>query len=321
VASWIDAAGVGGPALLLAAVTWLGARMAVQGEITVGELVAVYGYVAVLTVPVESFIESGHQLSQGLVAARRVVDFLALEPEIGDRPALLRDPPEAPAVLHDPASGVVIEPGLLTALASDRQADGTAVLERLARFTASDATWGGVRLDTVALAAVRERVLLADNEAHLFSGTLRGSVEGREPRDPAAVARALGTAVAEDIVQALPAGLDTHLADQGRSVSGGQRQRLRMARALLADPEVLLAVEPTSALDAHTEALLAARLRAGRAGRTTAVTTLSPLVLAQADTVCHLVDGRLAAAGTHQELLAASPAYRALVARDTEETG
>jgi ABC-type multidrug transport system fused ATPase/permease subunit len=135
------------------------------------------------------------------------------------------------------------------------------------------------------------------------------------------VARALRTAVAEDIVQALPAGLDTRLADQGRNVSGGQRQRMRMARVLIADPEVLLAVEPTSALDAHTEALLAARLRAGRAGRTTAVTTVSPLVLAQADTVCHLVDGRVAAVGTHRELLATSSAYRALVARDTEETG
>lgn len=92
-----------------------------------------------------------------------------------------------------------------------------------------------------------------------------------------------------------------------------------MARALLARPEVLLAVGPTSALDAHTEAVLAARLRADRAGHTTVVTTLSPLVLAQADTVCHLVDGRVAAVGTHQELLASSPRYRDLVARDTEE--
>ncbi|MCA1222395.1 ABC transporter transmembrane domain-containing protein [Streptomyces sp. 8L] len=318
VASWIDAIAVGLPALFLAAVTWLGARMAVDGAISPGQLVAVYGYVTVLAVPVTSFVESGHQLGLGLVSARRVTDFLALEPEITDTAEHPREPPAVPAELYDPASGTRIEPGVLTALASGRPADSTAVLDRLGRYTASDATWGGVRLDALPLAAVRERILVADNEAHLFSGTLREAVEGREPREPAATGRALRAAAAEDIVQALPSGLGAPLSEQGRSLSGGQRQRLRLARALLADPEVLLAVEPTSAVDAHTEALLAARLPAARAGRTTVVTTLSPLVLARADAVCHLVDGRVAATGTHQELLATSPGYRALVTRDTE---
>ncbi|MGW4277444.1 ABC transporter ATP-binding protein, partial [Streptomyces seoulensis] len=85
----------------------------------------------------------------------------------------------------------------------------------------------------------------------------------------------------------------------------------------LADPEVLLAVEPTSALDAHTEAAVAGRLRAARAGRTTLVTTTSPLVLDHADLVLHLVDGKVAASGRHRELLANEPDYRNLVARDT----
>ncbi|NEE39486.1 ABC transporter ATP-binding protein, partial [Streptomyces sp. SID7982] len=114
---------------------------------------------------------------------------------------------------------------------------------------------------------------------------------------------------------ALPDGLDSHLDDQARDVSGGQRQRLRLARALLAGPEVLLLVEPTSALDAHTEAAVAARLAAHRRGRTTLVVTTSPLVLAQADEVVHLEDGKAGARGRHGELLTTRPAYAALVFR------
>ncbi|KDN83622.1 ABC transporter [Kitasatospora cheerisanensis KCTC 2395] len=84
---------------------------------------------------------------------------------------------------------------------------------------------------------------------------------------------------------------------------------------MTADPDVLLAVEPTSAVDAHTEAAMAAGLRAARAGRTTALTSTSPLLLDQADTVHYLVDGKVAASGTHRELLRTQPGYRALVTR------
>lgn len=83
VISWIQALAVGLPAVFLAVVTWLGARMAAQGELSIGELVAVYGYVAMLVVPVEAFIEGGYDLGRGLVAARRVLRFLSLETESG----------------------------------------------------------------------------------------------------------------------------------------------------------------------------------------------------------------------------------------------
>ncbi|WP_158806466.1 ATP-binding cassette domain-containing protein, partial [Streptomyces sp. NRRL WC-3774] len=135
---------------------------------------------------------------------------------------------------------------------------------------------------------------------------------------PHSAAAAIHAAVADDIVQGLPDGLDSAMDAQARNLSGGQRQRIRLVRALLADPEILLAVEPTSALDAHTEALVTERLREARDGRTTAVTTTSPLVLDHADTVLYLVDGKLAASGTHQQLLTTEPGYRALVARDAE---
>jgi ABC-type multidrug transport system fused ATPase/permease subunit len=316
VTSWVQALGVGLPTLFLAVVTWLAARLAAEGEITVGELVAVYGYVAVLVGPVAFWVECGYQLSRGVVAARRVVRFLRLEP-MEDRGT--RDAPAEPSVLHDPESGVRILPGRLTALACARPADTATVLDRLARYTPSQATWAGVPLDEIQLPQIREHILMADHEADLFAGTLREVImgAGSDPADsdPAA---ALQAAVADDIVQGLPDGLDSPMDAQARNLSGGQRQRIRLVRALLADPEVLLAVEPTSALDAHTEALVAGRLREARQGRTTAVTSTSPLVLDHADTVLYLVDGKLAATGTHQRLLTEEPGYRALVARDVE---
>src|SRR5579884_2731254 len=312
--SWTGALGSGLPTLFLAAVTWLAARMTAEGSITVGQLIAVYGYVAMLVVPVSFFIEGAQQLTAATVAARRVIRFLALEPDHG---AGAREPDPQPGVLCDPASGVEVPPGVFVALVSARPAECVEVLERLARFTASDVTWSGVRLGEVAIEEIRSRILLAENDAALFAGTVREAVAGRhEAREPA-LGDAVRAAVASDIVDALPDGLDSALDPQARNLSGGQRQRLRLARALYAQPEVLLMAEPTSAVDAHTEAVMAARLRDVRRGLTTVVTTSSPLVLDKADLVVHLVGGRVASAGSHHELWLSDPAYRATVSRAT----
>ncbi|MFD3590944.1 ABC transporter transmembrane domain-containing protein [Streptomyces sp. NPDC058683] len=357
VASWVQALGVGLPTVYLAVVTWIAARMAAHGEITVGQLVSVYGYVAVLVGPVAFFLDMGYQLSRGVVAARRVVRLLHLAPE-PDRGT--EQAPADPSVLHDPESGVRVRPGRLTALVGASPTETGAVVDRLGRYTPSNVTWGETRLDAVPLPEVRSRILVADNDAHFFADSLRNSLRGAglhqmsghdtpqrgaglyqtcgcrragatsphspapatQPSDTSPDARtthALHAAAATDILQALPAGLDSPIDAQARNLSGGQRQRIRLARALLTDPEVLLAVEPTSALDAHTEALVAERLRTARAGRTTLLTTTSPLMLARADEVIYLVDGKVAATGTHEGLLEYAPGYRALVARDTEE--
>ncbi|MEI5102957.1 ABC transporter ATP-binding protein [Streptomyces sp. PmtG] len=315
VTSWVDALGVGLPALFLGVVTWLAARLAAQGTITVGEFVAVYGYVAVLTVPVSFLIKSGRDITKGLVASRRVTRFLSLEPDTSV-PDHLEPPPRAPAALTDPASGVEVRPGRLTMLASAQPTDPLAIVDRLAGFADSTALWGDVPISRIATAWLRERVVVADNDAELFSGTLREILAGRTHRDEQTLDRAVCAAMAQDVVQALPHGLDSFIEAGGRNLSGGQRQRVRLARVLAADPEVLLAVEPTSAVDAHTAAAIAIRLRTARAGRTTLVATTSPLLLAQADTVHHLVDGKVADTGTHGELLAASARYRALVTPD-----
>jgi len=313
-ASWVTALTSGLPALFLATVVWLSARMTAQGEITIGEFVAVYGYVAVLVVPVSFLIEGGGDIARALVSARRIIDLLNLAPQhVDGRNAA--DVPDGRGPLVDPASGVLVRPGLFTALSSARPEEATAVVERLGRLTRTDATWAGVRLDAIAGDRFRERLVVADNDAELFAGTVRDTVAGaHEPHDER-IRAALRVAVAEDVVEALPGGLSAPVASGGSTLSGGQRQRLRLARAVYAAPDVLLAVEPTSAVDAHTEAVAVDRLRRARSGLTTVVVTSSPLVLGQADEVVFLVGGRADGSGRHEELLQNNPGYRQLVSR------
>lgn len=316
-ASWVTALASGLPALFLAVVVWLAARMAAAGHITIGDLVAVYGYVAMLVVPVTTSIECGGDIASALVAARRIVDLLALRP--GHDGAGKSEPPsEGPLV--DPTSGALIRPGLFTALVSARPADAVAVVERLGWFTDTDATWAGVRVDTLAPDRLRQRLLVADTDAHLFAGTVRDTIAGRHAPDDDKVGAAVHVAVAEDIVDALPGGLDAPVAPGGSTLSGGQRQRLRLARAVYARPDVLLAVEPTSAVDANTEAVIVERLRRARRGLTTVITTTSPLVLDHADEVVFLADGHATASGTHEQLLRDNRAYRDLVSRAQDGT-
>jgi ABC-type multidrug transport system fused ATPase/permease subunit len=139
---------------------------------------------------------------------------------------------------------------------------------------------------------------------------------------------ALGAAQCEEILdvlrQTLPAGvtdpMEAVLTERGRSLSGGQRQRVALARSLYVDPTVLVLDEPTSAVDAHTEARIADSLRLLRTGRTTVVFTSSPLMLDRAERVVFVPDGRVDAVGTHHDLVHTNPRYRAVVTREDEPT-
>ncbi|WP_427893167.1 ABC transporter ATP-binding protein [Kribbella sp. GL6] len=315
-ASWVGALSAGLPALFLAAVVWLSARMAATGAITIGDVVAVYGYVAVLVVPVTAFVEGGGDIARARVAGQRIIDLLNLPvPEDGGG-----DVSGGCGPLVDPESGVVVRPGVLTALVSARPAEAVAVIERLGRVRdGAGVTWAGAPVDGMDRAEFRRRLVVADNDAEVFAGTVREVVAGRLDAEDDRIRTALRVAVAEDVVEALPGGLDAPVAAGGTDLSGGQRQRVRLARAVYAAPEVLLAVEPTSALDAKTEAAVVERIRAARRGRTTVITTTSPLVLDRADEVILLVDGKLSAAGTHADLLRADEHYRDLVSRAADE--
>ncbi|RVX44642.1 ABC-type bacteriocin/lantibiotic exporter with double-glycine peptidase domain [Nonomuraea polychroma] len=146
-------------------------------------------------------------------------------------------------------------------------------------------------------------------------GGFEGGIGLIDGADDERMREALYTACAEDIIEALPDGLDTWVAEAGREFSGGQQQRLRLVRALLADPEVLILVEPTSAVDAHSEARIAERLTRSRIGKTTLICTTSPLVLDRTDHVIYVEGGRVLAEGTHRQLLDSSPEYAATVTR------
>ncbi|WP_432980231.1 ABC transporter transmembrane domain-containing protein [Dactylosporangium sp. CA-233914] len=305
VESLLEAAQILLPGCFVALVTWLGARFAIAGRISPGELVAFYAYAAFLISPLRTLTEFADKVTRGLVSARRVVDLLSISPDF-----TLEEGTEPPPGnnLDDPDSGLRVAENLLTAVAAVRPEDAAAIADRLALLApGSAARLHGVPLRQMAVEDVRRRIVLADNDDRLFRGALREAVGD---------GATLADAAAWDIVEALPDGLDTEIAERGRDFSGGQQQRLRLARVLALDPPVLVLVEPTSAVDAHTEARIAQRLPAARAGRTTVVCTTSPLLLDRADTVAFVgADGRVAATGSHRELLDTCPAYAAVVTR------
>ncbi|QGN59251.1 ABC transporter ATP-binding protein [Nostocoides sp. HKS02] len=332
----LDSAQVLLPGIFVVLVTWLGARQAVTGEITAGQLVAFYGYTAFLTMPLQTAIEVVDRGIRAHIAAGKMLRILAVTPD-HDRARSSSVPvPAADADLHDPVSGTRIRGGVLTALVSARPEHSTAVADRLGRHGPGphQTTWGGTRLDDLSLTEVRRQVVVSESDPRLFTGVLRDQLltptataaseragtatTTADAGDDRLIRTALDTASALDVLDAVPDGLDGLVEERGRSYSGGQRQRLALARALLTDAPVVVLVEPTSAVDAHTEARIAGRLAQHRRGRTTVVTTASPLMLGHADDVVLLEDGLAVARGTHRELLE-HPAYRRIVIRGEED--
>ncbi len=321
----LDSAQVLLPGVFLVVVTWLSARLAIEGTVDVGDVVAFYGYAFFLVIPIRTAVEAADRLTRSLVGARRIVAVLETRPEIGE-PAQPADEPPYRVALDDPRSGLHVEAGSMLGLVSADPDDSAAVALRLGRMTSDDqVSLGGTRLADLPLRTVRRRVLVSEADPRLFTGVLRDELDPwGDVRDDAALLTALDVAAAGDVLEALPEGLDAQVDEAGRGFSGGQRQRLALARALLADSDVLVLVEPTSAVDAHTEVMVADRLRAARHGDdrldppTPVVTTASPLVLDRCDEVAFLVAGRVVATGRHRDLLVDHPGYRETVIRGAE---
>lgn len=285
--AWLQAAGVFLPGLVTVGIAWLGARLALGGTITPGELVAFYGASAFLTLPVSTATEAAETLSLAKVAAGRVCTLLRIT-SVPDQPAHPEPLPVGPLTLADQETGITAEAGLLTVVAAPAdRAD--ALADRLTQYGAQPVPTavmlGGVPLGRVDFAELRARVLRSGPADTLFSGTVREELTAGLPRSCGALADALFAADATDVVEGLPGGLDEYLGEGGRALSGGQRQRLMLARALLAAPDVLVLEDPTASVDAHTEARVVERVAALRNGRTTVVFSDSPLWLGAADRV------------------------------------
>ncbi|WP_262850603.1 ABC transporter ATP-binding protein [Mumia quercus] len=321
VQSVLDAFQVLLPGAFVVLVVWLGARFAANGQISAGDLVAFYGYATFLMLPLRTFTEAANKLIRGHVSARHVVRILRIQPSVSD-PADPVSPPDGDLV--DARSGFVARKGVLTAIVSDDPRDAVALADRLGGYVepggdVDAVSYGGVPLGGVAREELRRRIVVNDTGSALFSGSLRSALDARGTASTEEIDRAVTTASADDIVDGLTEGLDAEIAERGRSLSGGQRQRIVLARALLTDADVLVLVEPTSAVDSHTEARVATRLRRHRAGRTTVVVSSSPLVLDVADEVAFLSDGRVVATGDHHQLMTTDPAYRQVVTREEAE--
>lgn len=343
------------PGLFLAVVVWAGARLAISGEITPGQLVAFYGFAAFLTQPLWTASEAIRVATRAVVGARKIIRVLSVPVAGSDDPATPAPSPAVGEPLVDEGSGLVVRPGRITALVSADPDESARLALRLGRLGPSrhggaddedlvesgqDGTvptprdpaddpglsrvrWGRTLLAELGLAEVRSRVVVAESTPHLFTGLLVDELDVRGGADRDALLDAMRVADAGDVLDSVPGGLDGEVEEKGRSLSGGQRQRVALARALLTGAEVLVLIEPTSAVDAHTEARIARRLADARRGATTVVVTASPLVLDVVDEVALVVGGRVVATGTHRDLVTArdatGAAYRSVVSRADDE--
>lgn len=308
------------PGLIAVIVTYAAARFVLSQQVTVGQLVEFYAFAVFLTLPLHDIMNGADQITRALVAARRVTALLNTPvPDRGTRTAAEEN--RGTAHLVDTESGLDIAPSTLMAVACAQSSDAELLARRLARFEDSgDVRLGEEPLASLPLADVRSRILLARNNDRFFAGTIRHEIDPPETASAEQLADTLRIASATDIIDALPDGLDTQMTGRGRTFSGGQLQRLRLARALLTDTDFTLLVEPTNAVDAYTEHAIATNLarhhESGSGSRGTAVFTVSPLILQQAQVVAYVEDGRVVATGSHAGLLERNPGYRKLVARD-----
>ena len=308
--------------VFIAVIALVGGRLAAEGTISLGQLVSAVGLAMFLLGPLETLTWVNADLAQGRASARRIAEVLSTAPQIVTEQVLSPTRPVSGGlrlrgVSHGSLSGLDLDiaPGELLGVAVADPSDATALIRCLARL--EDPGTGAVELDGVPLtgldpAELRSIVLVAEHDADLFAGTLGGNIASAA--DPAAdLGPVTAAAGADEVAAALAQGYDTPVSERGRSLSGGQRQRVALARALAADREVLVLHDPTTAVDAVTEAGIAEGLRALRRGRTTVLITTSPALLAVADRVVLIEQGRVADTGPHLELIQRQSGYRAAV--------
>jgi ATP-binding cassette subfamily B protein len=335
------------PQLGLVAIVVLGGRQAIQGTISVGDFVAFYGYVLMLTGPMRMLGVSLGMAQRAVASGNRIFEILDREPRLAS-PA---GAPPLPAPRADGAGSatepgerglgrvelrgvafayeggapvlrdidLAIDAGRTVAIVGATGAGKTTLVNLIPRLydpTAGSVLVDGVDLRSVDLASLRHEIALVSDDAFLFSASLRENIAYARPDagddEVDAAARRAGLA---EVVAELPDGYDTRVGERGLTLSGGQRQRVAIARALLAQPRILILDDATSSVDATTESRIKEALREVMDGRTTFVIAHRLSTLALADEIVVLEDGRIAAHGGHDELLSASELYREIAER------
>jgi ATP-binding cassette subfamily B protein len=325
------------PQLGLALVLLGGGRQAIDGTITVGEFVAFIGYVQRLTGPVR-------MLGMALGMAQRAVASGARVFEVLDREPRMTSPADAPALPagdghvqirgasfgYEGGSEPVIEDvdldvpaGRTVAIVGPTGAGKTTLVMLLPRLY--DPVEGSVSIDgadlrEVDVTSLREEVGLVSDDPFLFSATVRENIAYARPdAPPEQVEDAARRADIHDFIESLPDGYDTVVGERGLTLSGGQRQRIAIARAIVKDPRVLILDDATSSVDASTEAEIKKALRELMRDRTTFIIGHRLSTVALADEIVVLEQGRIAARGTHDELLEESGLYREIVEKGMPE--
>jgi ATP-binding cassette subfamily B protein len=324
------------PRVGLVVVLLYGGWLVVEGRIELGVLVAFNAYIVMMQVPFRLLGFFMMLAQRAAASAGRIYEVLDERPEIVDRPGAvdLVEPAgrielshvrfgygDGPDVLVD--LDLVIEPGETVALVGRIGSGKSTVARLLPRFY--DVRDGAVRIDghdvrDLTLASLRAQVGLVLDEPFLFSTTVRDNIAyGRPDASDEEVVAAARAARAHEFIEALPDGYHTVIGERGYTLSGGQRQRIAIARTLLVNPRILVLDDATSAVDVRVESEIHAALERLLAGRTTIVIAHRLSTIALADRVVLLEDGRVAAAGTHAELLAREPRYAAVLARMAEQ--
>ncbi len=321
------------PALALVAILWYGGHLVLDGELAIGDLVAFNSFILMLIWPLRMAGMLLAQASRASSSAGRIHTILSTDPEVVDPPHPTPLPPggsgelrfdgvsfaygDGPPVLD--GLDLVVRAGEAVAVVGPTGSGKTTIARLVSRFYDVDA--GRVMLDGVDVRAVKVRELrrqvgIVFEDTFLFTDTVAENIAFADPEAPLEqVRRAAALAGADEFVTALPGGYDTVIGEQGFSLSGGQRQRIAIARAVLADPRVLILDDATSSVDPTKEHEIRAALGEVMTGRTTLIIAHRAATIALADRVVLLDGGRVVAEGTHDQLLASSAKYRSVLAQ------